>query len=159
MELMLLLDENSTVPLYLQTADGLKRMIISGQLSIGAKLPSTRELSETLSISRCTASKAYEELSRQGYINTRAASGTYVSKADGETFNFSPETNSEQQEESETPKVQLSQFGRRIMLSNQIGSSDTELYPELNFSASSLELLPMAKWREMLSKSCRLLNE
>jgi len=49
-----------------------------GRLAAGAKLPSTRVLSQTLDVHRNTVVSAYEELIAQGYIEARPGSGTFV---------------------------------------------------------------------------------
>ena len=154
MQLLLMLNEQSQIPLYVQAAEQLKGLIKSGKLAAGSKLPSSRELSESLGVSRCTASKTYDELSRQGFISTRAASGTFVSsnlpkEAPGAEFQMDCSG------ESRLQKDRLSQFGRRILYSNEIEASDLELHPELNYDAAAEDQLPAARWRELLGKAAR----
>lgn len=66
-------------PLYLQIRDYIKRMILRGILGQGQKLPSTRELSSTLGVSRNTIIIAYEFLEDEGFIEIIKGKGTYVS--------------------------------------------------------------------------------
>lgn len=53
-------------------------MIISGELSEGAMLPSMRLLAKELRISVITTKRAYEELERDGFIETVAGKGSFV---------------------------------------------------------------------------------
>lgn len=66
-------------PLYLQIRDYIKQMILKGLLSKGQKLPSTRELSSILQVSRNTVILAYEYLQDEGFIEIIRGKGTFVS--------------------------------------------------------------------------------
>lgn len=57
----------------------LKESIFSGDLKADEKLPSTRGLSEFLSVSRNVVMEAYEQLWAEGYLYAKEGSGTYVS--------------------------------------------------------------------------------
>ena len=61
--------------------DQLRAAVLDGRLLSGERLPSTRELSERLSIARNTAARVYEDLIAAGYAEGRAGSGTFVSSA------------------------------------------------------------------------------
>ena len=58
--------------------DGLRRLIVSGSLPLGEKLPSVRELSTQLTINPNTIQKAYRDLESEGYIYTVTGKGTFV---------------------------------------------------------------------------------
>lgn len=79
---MIVLDNDSRVPLYLQIYEQLKEEIISGQILEGSKLYSTRTLATTLNVSRNTVESAYLQLSSEGYVTSRAGSGFIVEKLD-----------------------------------------------------------------------------
>ncbi len=72
------LDASSDVPLYQQLYERLRGVILSGQLAPGTRVPSTRLLGETLSISRNTVLTAFDQLQAEGYIEGRQTGGTYV---------------------------------------------------------------------------------
>lgn len=72
------LDRQSAVPLYQQVVDYLRQNILSGNLLPETRLPSTRQLAESLGVSRITITNAYAELESYGLIYSRAGSGTYV---------------------------------------------------------------------------------
>src|SRR4051794_18953333 len=58
--------------------DELRRAVLDGRLSKGARIPSTRELSIQYGISRRTAVSVFEQLHSEGYLVSRTGSGTRV---------------------------------------------------------------------------------
>ena len=66
-------------PLYEQIASQIKAAIMSGELSAGESIPSMRALAKSLHISVLTVQKAYETLQDEGFIETTAGKGCYVS--------------------------------------------------------------------------------
>jgi GntR family transcriptional regulator/MocR family aminotransferase len=78
MELVLSLKSSEKVPLYKQMYGQIRDAITSGRLRPSDKLPSTRELSDRLELSRNTVNLAYERLLSEGYLEGRRGSGTYV---------------------------------------------------------------------------------
>jgi GntR family transcriptional regulator len=69
---------SSQDPIYEQIARQIKSQIISGELAEGAVLPSIRRLAQDLAISVITTKRAYEELEREGFIDTVGGKGTFV---------------------------------------------------------------------------------
>ena len=68
--------------MYLQLYEQLRALIVNDcRIPSGAKLPSTRGLSEWLSVSRNTVVGAFEQLLAEGYLEGRIGSGTYVARA------------------------------------------------------------------------------
>ncbi|GGE28747.1 GntR family transcriptional regulator [Pullulanibacillus camelliae] len=65
-------------PIYIQLKDYLKKKITNGQLLAHQKLPSTRELSKLLSISRNTVLTAYADLEQEGFIFAVKGKGHFV---------------------------------------------------------------------------------
>ncbi len=66
-------------PMYKQVTDQIRNAIASGDLKPGERLPSVRELSESLSVSAITVKRAYQDLETEGCILTRAGLGSFVS--------------------------------------------------------------------------------
>lgn len=79
LELAISMDESLSGPLYRQLYDGLREAILSGRLSPGSRLPSSRAFARRLSVSRTTVAQAYAELESEGYLRGRRGSGTFVS--------------------------------------------------------------------------------
>lgn len=67
-------------PLYIQIQEYLAEMIASGELPPDTKLPSERELSRELDISRMTVRRAITELVNEGVLDRRHGAGTFVAK-------------------------------------------------------------------------------
>ncbi|MEI9948455.1 MAG: GntR family transcriptional regulator [Pseudomonadota bacterium] len=84
-----MLNPASPLPLYHQLAALLSGRIASGELSIGARLPSEPELSRQHGIGRPTVRQATELLVQRGLIERRRGSGTYVRKAEQRVDLFS----------------------------------------------------------------------
>lgn len=75
---MFRLDQSSSVPVYQQIVRRIKELCLRGVFKPGDKLPSVRELSVMVLANPNTVSKAYQELERQGIIETRPGIGTFV---------------------------------------------------------------------------------
>ena len=79
------ISNTSSVPIYEQIEQQVKNMIVSGALQEGDMLPSMRFLAKELRISLITTKRAYEELEREGFIETRVGIGCFV-KAKNQGF-------------------------------------------------------------------------
>ena len=73
-------------PIYEQIVSQFKEMIISGKLKSGEALPSIRALAKDLKISVITTKRAYEELERDGFIETVAGKGSFVAEQNTEAI-------------------------------------------------------------------------
>ncbi|WP_416143803.1 PLP-dependent aminotransferase family protein [Planococcus koreensis] len=76
--LMFQLQRTDSTPLYKQLYSEIKHAIISGKISVGAKLPSKRKLAEFLDISQTTVELSYSQLVAEGFIESRARKGFYA---------------------------------------------------------------------------------
>jgi len=74
----IILSNNNPDPIYLQIVEQIRAQIVQGILPEGTLLPSIRSLAKDLRISVITTKRAYDELEREGYIQTVAAKGSYV---------------------------------------------------------------------------------
>ena len=74
----IIISNNSESPIYEQIKEQIKMLIISGQLKEGDALPSMRLLAKELRISIITTKRAYEELEREGYIESFTGKGSFV---------------------------------------------------------------------------------
>ena len=72
------LDLTSEVPLYRQLCEEIRRLIESGDLLQGSRLPATRELAGQLGLNRATVSAAYELLETDGLITGHVGRGSFV---------------------------------------------------------------------------------
>ena len=74
----IILSNNNPDPIYLQIVEQIRAQIVQGILPEGTLLPSIRSLAKDLRISVITTKRAYDELEREGYIQTVAAKGSCV---------------------------------------------------------------------------------
>ena len=74
----IIISNASGVPIYEQIEEQIKRMIMSGDLSAGDALPSMRLLAKELRISVITTKRAYEDLERDGFIESVVGKGSFV---------------------------------------------------------------------------------
>jgi len=88
----LAVDRNSTVSIFRQLDAAFRRLILGGTLVAGQKLPSTRDLSRELGVSRITVKSVYEQLVAEGYAQAKTGSGTFI--AEGLEFETFPDTRS-----------------------------------------------------------------
>jgi len=74
----IIISNSSGKPIYEQIASQIKNMIVTGELKPGDALPSMRLLAKELRISVITTKRAYEELERDGFIESVMGKGSYV---------------------------------------------------------------------------------
>ncbi|NMM22031.1 MAG: GntR family transcriptional regulator [Phycicoccus sp.] len=79
------LDTRSPVPLFEQLRAQIERLIASGQLRPGTKLPPIRHLATDLGLARATVNKVYDALARDGLVETAGRHGTIVLDGSGVT--------------------------------------------------------------------------
>ena len=74
----IIISNSSGKPIYEQIASQIKAQVITGQLREGEALPSMRLLAKELRISVITTKRAYEDLERDGFIETVTGKGSFV---------------------------------------------------------------------------------
>jgi len=74
----IIVSNSSNEPIYEQISSQIKGMIIKGGLDVGEPLPSIRGLAKDLQISVITTKRAYEELEKEGFIETMQGKGSFV---------------------------------------------------------------------------------
>jgi GntR family transcriptional regulator len=80
----ILLSNASPAPIYEQILRQVRAQILSGELKEGESLPSIRKLALNLQISVITTKRAYDELEREGLIDTVGGKGTFVAAPNAE---------------------------------------------------------------------------
>lgn len=76
--LLISLNYHDPRPLYEQLRENLRRLILTGGLAAGERLPSVRELASELAINPNTIQRAYRELEAEGYLCTVQGKGTFA---------------------------------------------------------------------------------
>ena len=77
---MISLNYRDARPIYEQVKDGLRKLVVTGALQPGDKVPSVRSLASSLAINPNTIQRAYEALEREGYLYSVAGKGSFVAQ-------------------------------------------------------------------------------
>lgn len=104
------------VPIYLQIVEQIKALILDGKLKEGEMLPSMRNLALELRISFMTTKRAYEELEREGFIESYTGKGSFVKAQNLELF---------REEQLKAIEASLAEAGERA---RKIGLTMDELH-------------------------------
>lgn len=75
----IIISNNTSKPIYEQIVIQIKAMIMGSELKTGDPIPSIRALARATMVSVITVQKAYDELQRDGFIETTVGRGTFVS--------------------------------------------------------------------------------
>lgn len=78
--LMLQLSSADPRPITRQITDGIRRLIATGEIPVGAQLPSVRGLAKQLTVNPNTIARAYNELSNEGWLDSRQGLGLFVAE-------------------------------------------------------------------------------
>ena len=144
------LDAASTVPLYEQIYRDLRGQVLSGRLRRGGRLASTRQLAEHLSVSRFTVVAALERLIAEGYLSTRAGSGTFVTQAVPDEF-LQPDRGAPHQPRAEDVRPSLSRRGDRLQRLHVTGPRPEEpraFQPR----RAPLDIFPVRAWSTIVRR-------
>lgn len=76
--MILRVDPSAPLPVIEQIRRQITRLVVSGQLEIGAQLPPIRQLAADLDLAKGTVAKAYELLERDGVVETKGRHGTLI---------------------------------------------------------------------------------
>ena len=122
---MLILDfsKNSKVPLYKQIYEYFAKEIRLGILKENTKLPSVRELTKKLGVSKNTVESAYQQLCAEGYVVSVAKSGFVVTKVQ-EIFKFSED---KKNDESKIPEIEKISENKNLDKSDFIDVSSSRV--------------------------------
>lgn len=82
----IIISNNANKPIYEQITSQIKAMIMSGELQAGDAIPSMRSLAKSIHVSVITVQKAYEDLQRDGFIETTVGRGSFVSTQNKEFY-------------------------------------------------------------------------
>lgn len=132
--------ENKEIPLFQQVADGLMQNISSGILRPGDMLPSRRDLSQQLGVSRKTIVKATELLLLQGLILSKDRTGLFVAKPTEQSIPATPSAS--------PPTATRTESSIRLKVND--GFPDTRLLPFLEFTRAYRKLFNRAaQWKSL----------
>ena len=138
------ISKTSATPIADQIYNAFLTQIVNGQLAHGARLPTERDLAETLGVSRGTVKRAYSRLAEANAIEIRMGSGSYV-LADGSMLDASK-------------KEATAHIAATFSRMEALGLSEQEIVQLFNLYASSRAEAHVASVM-MLSDNHALLNE
>lgn len=102
----IIISSNTGKPIYEQITTQIKAMIMSGKLQTGEAIPSMRALAKSLHVSVITVQKAYEDLQRDGFIETTVGRGSFVAAQNKDFYQ------EEQQRLAEEHLLKAAEIGR-----------------------------------------------
>lgn len=102
----IIISNNANKPIYEQITTQIKAMIMSGELQSREAIPSMRSLAKSIHVSVITVQKAYEDLQRDGFIETTVGRGSFVSARNKEFYK------EEQQRIAEEHLLAAAEIGR-----------------------------------------------
>ena len=102
----IIISSNTSKPIYEQINSQIKAMVMSGELQTGDPIPSMRSLAKSLHISVITVQRAYEDLQRDGFIETTVGRGSFISAQNKDFFQ------EEQQKKAEEHLQMAAEIGR-----------------------------------------------
>ena len=102
----IIISSSTGKPIYEQITTQIKAMIMSGKLQTGEAIPSMRALAKSLHVSVITVQKAYEDLQRDGFIETTVGRGSFVAAQNKDFYQ------EEQQRLAEEHLLKAAEIGR-----------------------------------------------
>jgi GntR family transcriptional regulator/MocR family aminotransferase len=139
------------VPLHRQVYEQWRTAILAGRFRRGERIPSTRAFADTYGLSRVTVTAAYDQLMAEGYFETKAGAGTFVSsELPDDTLRplgVAPAG-------VRTPRaVRLSKYAARLGHIRQLPSSSQPL--NLSNVSPDVSRFPFALWRRLIARHLR----
>lgn len=141
-ELTISLQTESKVPLYEQIYSGIRQAILSGRISKGEKLPSTRFQAQYLQVSRSTVELAYEQLLSEGYIYSEPYRGYFACDV-RELYQLTDlETRKELGSSSVPHAAELENFAEETVVAGRMqpGKIEAPASYRIDFSPNGIEL-------------------
>lgn len=102
----IVISSNTSKPIYEQITTQIKALIMGGELQTGDPIPSMRAMAKSLHVSVITVQKAYEDLQRDGFIETTIGRGSFVSARNRDFIQ------EEQQRKAEKHLQEAAEIGR-----------------------------------------------
>ncbi len=157
MDLLVVLDSQSHVPLHRQLYEEIRRAILSGRLARGQRVPSTRALAESLGISRATVTLAYEFLLSEGYLQSATGSGTYVCRQLPEAMMRTDIKDGKRRAtlENALPKKsqkRLSKYGNYLRDKPWFAYGEDEPEIQFSFGRPDMDEFPWRAWMQIVAQ-------
>ncbi len=157
MDLAIYLDRTSTISLYQQLTEEIRTAVLEGRLKPNQKLPSSRSLAKSLTISRSTVTQSYEQLESEGYLETRQGSGTYIcSKIPDEWL----KTESVKLKNKKAAKsYTLSEFAQNLASIDRLSVDEPDYEISFRYGNPAIKYFPIQEWRKLIARHCQNSSE
>ncbi|MHB1198857.1 MAG: MocR-like pyridoxine biosynthesis transcription factor PdxR [Polaromonas sp.] len=140
------LSEQNKLPRHRQLYEALRRAMLDGKLTAGERLPSSRELTQDLAMSRNTVVAAINQLAVEGYLVSRVGSGTFVNDSVPKAAARRPAAQASQ-------GATLSRRGE--MLATTFCATQLEIQP-FTPGIADFSAFPVALWQRLQNKHWRM---
>lgn len=147
------LDRDADTPLHQQIDRAFRRAILEGRLAGGSRIPSSRALAEQLDVSRLTVVSAFEQLTAEGYLESRVGSGTTVTRA-LPADRFKDQRSGGRKPAIERRPIRLSRRGTAIAAFTPRREAQQGVARPFRLGAPALDVFPYAEWIR-ISTACR----
>lgn len=156
----------SAAPLYRQVYQRVRTAVLAGELSAGARLPSSRRLAADVRLSRNTVELAFAQLEAEGYLVRRRGSGTYVCRTlPGRPIGAAARTAASKTAASPAPerpagiraaRPPLSPRGHALVDAFQRPGPEVDSRLAFGTCGPALDHFPTALWNRLAAKRARL---
>jgi GntR family transcriptional regulator / MocR family aminotransferase len=172
MELALQIQPDIDVPLHRQVYEQIRAAILSGRLRSRQRLPASRQLAQSLGLSRTTITQSYDQLISEGYLHTKPGAGTFVcAQIPDELLQSECDVTAQRAQKSrdqssiaanesvtglktslcETSCLRLSTYGHRLQTTaDRVFLSDCQM--SFRYGIPAMDLFPMQLWRRLGNK-------
>jgi DNA-binding transcriptional regulator YhcF (GntR family) len=76
------MDFDNNIPIYIQVINKIKQDLVTKKLSVGDKMPSTRDFAMEICLNLNTVARVYKELENEGVVFTKRGLGTFVTESE-----------------------------------------------------------------------------
>ncbi len=160
MDLLLNLTYDRSVPMFRRVSKALEEAIRQERLLPGESIPSVRDLSCSLKISRSTALKALEDLKQEGLLESIIGAGTFV--RGGDRAHLSPGHLARRHAQPALStngitrrSVDWSKYGERLIDLSEQEESHFNPTRSIKHTALPISLLPVSAWNSGLRDCCQ----
>lgn len=141
------------MPLHRQIYEQIRAAILSGRVRSQQKLPASRQLANSLGVSRTTVVQSYDQLISEGYLQTQPGAGTFVcAQIPDARLSVSPIPVQAKIVRSGSPM--LSAYGDRLNQAKDNQASDDSDAPDcalsFRYGLPDLNLFPVQQWRRLI---------
>ncbi|MEM6867291.1 MAG: PLP-dependent aminotransferase family protein [Cyanobacteria bacterium P01_C01_bin.121] len=155
MELPFTLDlrPDTGVALHRQVYEKIRTAILTGRVRSQQKLPATRQLAQSLCVSRTTITQSYDQLISEGYLETRPGAGTFVSPQIPDHLLSSPVHSAVPESPVRDPIGEhcVSAFAKRLYSTANPSQSDQHSL-SFRYWRPDLSLFPIKQWQRIVNR-------